>query len=320
MIRWCVIAFWINDYFFNFKKILGDIMKIVSWNCNRGFWKKFDAISELNADIYVICECGNPAKSEDDGYKSFAKNYIWIGEDKNMGLGIFAKDDDVKLELIPHKNELAGDYLVVKNKEKCSIGKKAEEAKKFKEIPVEDYIQFRHFLPVRVNNSFNLLAVWAMGGDKKGGSNKYVELIHDFLDENRGNEKLFDGTIIMCGDFNSSSVFNGHHKAKDSDENPKNHDCLNKKLNDLGLCSIYHELTGENSGEEKTMTFFQSKNLYKYYHLDYVYANKEFIEEKTTFIENGEKQEDLPNEFEILDIDDWISLSDHSPLVFKFEE
>jgi len=88
----------------------------------------------------------------------------------------------------------------------------------------------------------------------------------------------------------------------------------------LGLYSIYHELAGKNSGEEKTMTFFQSKNLDKYYHLDYVYANKELIEGKTTFIENGEKQEDLPNEFEILDIDNWISLSDHSPLVFKFEE
>ena len=39
-----------------------------------------------------------------------------------------------------------------------------------------------------------------------------------------------------------------------------------------------------------------------------------------TFIENGEKQEDLPNEFEILPRDDWISISDHLPLVFKFDE
>ena len=298
-----------------------DKMTIVSWNCNGGFWEKFDAISKLEADIYVICECGNPAKSESAEYKEFAKNYLWIGENKDRGLGIFAKDENIQLELIPHKNELAEDYLVVKNEKGEKIGKRANENKK--EIPKEEYIEFRHFLPVKVENSFNLLAVWAMGEDRKGG-NRYVEMIHDFLDANKDNEELFGDTLIMCGDFNSSAVFNSKHTYKrthrDIYGNPKNHTCLDCKLNRKGLVSVYHELTKEKSGEEKQLTFFQARHLNNPYHLDYVYASKELVEGKTTFTKNGEKVNDLDNEFEILDNWEWISLSDHLPIIFNFVE
>ena len=95
-----------------------------------------------------------------------------------------------------------------------------------KEIPKEEYIEFRHFLPVKVENSFNLLAVWAMGEDREGG-NRYVEMIHDYLDANKDNEELFGDTLIMCGDFNSSAVFNPKHTYKRTHKdiygNHKNH-------------------------------------------------------------------------------------------------
>ena len=300
-----------------------DKMTIVSWNCNGGFWEKFDEISKLEADIYVICECGNPAKSESAEYKEFAKNYLWIGENKDRGLGIFAKKENLKLELIPHKNELVEDYLVVKNEKKFYMGKKAEESKK--EIPKEEYIEFRHILPVRVENSFNLLAVWAMGESKRGGSNNYVEMIHEFLDENIDNNELFGDTLIMCGDFNSSAVFNPKHTYKrthrDIYGNHKNHTCLDCKLNKKGLFSVYHELTNEESGEEKQATFFQSRHLNNPYHLDYIYASKELFEGKTRIIRKGKKDDkDSDNEFEICDNWEWISLSDHLPIVFKFDE
>ena len=261
-------------------------MKIVSWNCAGKFREDYEEIFKQNADIYVIPECEDP--DEDlPKYKKYlegvGENHRWAGNIHYKGLGIFAKKG-VTLEDI----ELNG---------KCE-----------------------HFLAVRVNNSFNLLAVWAMGKDKEKGLNPYVEMIHDFLDDNKDNKKLFDGgTIIMCGDFNSSHVFNGHHKTKDNNGDPKNHDCLNKKLNDFGLFSVYHELTKEKSGEETKMTFFQARHLNDPYHLDYVFTNKELID-NTTFTKNGKKvKKGLPNEFEILDKGEWITLSDHLPLVFKFD-
>lgn len=68
-------------------------MKIVSWNCNGKFREKFKYILETNADIYIIQECENPEFYNDTEYKDFAINYIWQGENKNKGLGIFAKEN-----------------------------------------------------------------------------------------------------------------------------------------------------------------------------------------------------------------------------------
>ncbi len=66
-------------------------MKIVSWNCNGALRKKFHQISSLNAVIYVIQECEDPSLTNDKVYKEWCINYLWIGDSKNKGLGIFAK-------------------------------------------------------------------------------------------------------------------------------------------------------------------------------------------------------------------------------------
>jgi exonuclease III len=67
-------------------------MKIITWNCNGAFRKKFHALLQFNADIIVIQECENPAESKDLEYNNWAKNYLWIGDSKNKGLAIFAKE------------------------------------------------------------------------------------------------------------------------------------------------------------------------------------------------------------------------------------
>lgn len=222
-------------------------IKIVSWNCNGKFREKFREIIEEDADIYVICECENPAESNDEDYIEFAgDNYYWTGDLHYKGLGIFA-GEDVKIE----KLETEGD--------------------------------FKHFIPVCVNDSFNLLGVWAMP--------KYVEMIHDFFD---ANEALFDENLVMCGDFNSSVVFNYHHPKA------KNHTELNKKLESKGLISVYHDVAGDEQGFEKSMTFYQARHLNNPFHLDFVYAG-----------------ENVVKEFDILDHYKWITVSDHLPLVFR---
>ncbi len=98
-------------------------MKIVSWNCCGKFRDKYSLMEELNEDIYVIQECENPELTKNKGYMNFAQNHIWIGDNKNKGLGIFAKDQ------INLRNNNWESYCL------------------------------RQFLSVNVNNKFNLLAV-----------------------------------------------------------------------------------------------------------------------------------------------------------------
>ena len=268
-------------------------MKIVSWNCNEGFWDKCDDISEFDADIYVIGECGNPAKSTSKKYEEFAKNYVWIGENKNMGLGIFAKEN-IQLEYIPVDNKLAEDYLTVKNKENFYMGKRAKDNKKIKECPNEDCIEFRHFLPVKVTDinddriTFNLLGVWAMP--------EYVEMIHDFYDANK---RLFNENLVMCGDLNSSVLFDkrGEHKGK-------NFGMLIRKLKKHNLVPIYHTLNNkEKHGNESKATHFFQKRLNIRYHIDHVFSAP-YITKSLDIIDNVK----------------WIKLSDHLPLVFEIDE
>lgn len=237
-------------------------MKIVSWNCASKFREKYTSIIEEDADIYVICECEDPARAKMEEYIEFAgENYFWTGDIHWKGLGIFAKDN-IKLELIEGLNE-----------------------------------KFKNFIAVRVNDSFNLLAVWAMAKDKEKGLNEYVEMIHDYFD---ANTDLFDGNLVMCGDFNSNAIWNDLHKAKDGEGNAKDQTNLNRKLNNKGLFSAYHELTGEKQGKETQPTFHQSWDLEKPYHIDYVYAGK-----------------DVVTAFQIGDVDKWIEFSDHIPLTFE---
>lgn len=100
-------------------------MKIVSWNCNGKFRKKFKEIIKFNADIYVIQECENPNFYKGSDYYSFAANYIWVGDSKNKGLGIFA-DSSIGL----YRNNWDSDSL-------------------------------RYFISVNINHKFDLVGVWA---------------------------------------------------------------------------------------------------------------------------------------------------------------
>ena len=67
-------------------------MKIINWNCNGAFRKKFSLLEQFDADIIVIQECEDPKRSNDKNYKEWSKNFIWTGDNKNKGLGIFCKE------------------------------------------------------------------------------------------------------------------------------------------------------------------------------------------------------------------------------------
>ncbi len=80
-------------------------LKIVTWNCNGKFREKYKEIAQLNADIYIIQECENPALTNNDKYKTWAHNHIWVGANKNKGLGVFLRED---LKMKPLEWDSAG--------------------------------------------------------------------------------------------------------------------------------------------------------------------------------------------------------------------
>ena len=98
-------------------------MRVVTWNCNGAFRKKYHAIENFQADILVIQECEDPAPSTKK-YQDWAGDYLWKGKNKNKGIGVFAKGGLEVKELNWNDDGLES------------------------------------FLPCRIGDMFNLVAVW----------------------------------------------------------------------------------------------------------------------------------------------------------------
>jgi exonuclease III len=139
-------------------------MKIVTWNCNGAFRKKFEHLVNINADIYVIQECEDPERCKDQSYKNWASNYLWIGNNKNSGLGVFAKEN-----------------LLLKNFDWDSAG-------------------LQSFIPFTINNEFTVLAVWTKQANSP--TFQYIGQLWKYLQAHQS--KLSSSKSIICGDFNSN--------------------------------------------------------------------------------------------------------------------
>jgi hypothetical protein len=59
-------------------------MRLVTWNCNGAFRRKYQHLDALNADILVIQECEDPAQSTAD-YRAWARNYVLTGYGSQRG-------------------------------------------------------------------------------------------------------------------------------------------------------------------------------------------------------------------------------------------
>lgn len=235
-------------------------MKIVTWNCNGAFRKKFDRISDFNADIYIIQECENPAESGHKDYIKWADNYIWTGDTKNKGLAIFARPN-LKLEKLNWTNN-------------------------FKNHTV------KHFLPCKINNDFDLLAVWTHRNNSPNFG--YIGQLWKYIQVNK--DKL-NGTLIV-GDFNSNTIW-------DEWDRWWNHSDVVNELKELDIVSIYHKLTGEQQGKESKPTLYFQRNLSRPYHIDYIFGAKIFAEKTMAF--------------EVGHADKWLQLSDHMPIFCEIE-
>ena len=248
-------------------------MKIVSWNCGGGFYtyNKYKKIRELDADIYVIQEVNNP-KDTDEEYKEFMKNsrflpYFETGTGYDKGIAIIAKEN-VKLE------DIHWDY------------------------------EYNDFLSLRVNDSFNLVAVWThdkvkVDGEWKEhgkGISEYVKRASEYV-ELYGDELKASDNLVMCGDFNID-ISNNDHKNKGK---------FAYTLKDYGYESIYH-INNKELNEKCEPTLYMGKSgADKEFYVDYLFTKPELV----TSFKIGSKEEYIgPAKTD---------KSDHAPLIFEVD-
>ncbi len=223
-------------------------MKIVTWNCNGALRKKTEIIDSLSADVLVIQECEDPNRSTKK-YREWAGNYLWKGENKNKGIGIFAKGG---ANVVEQKWE--GRYdLQINNSVSPTLTWKSS--------------QLQSFLPCLINGSVPLLAVWTK--QAKSPNFRYIGQVWLFLQIHK--EKLCYPNQIICGDFNSNKMW-------DEWDRWWNHSDVVSELKSIGLESLYHFKMLEKQGKETKPTFFHQRNPEKPYHIDYVFLNKGHLE------------------------------------------
>lgn len=223
--------------------MLDKTLKIVSWNACGKFRDKFHLMSTFNADVYVIQECEDPSFCLVSQYQQFTENGFWIGENKNKGLGIFNKST-IPMSALPWEN-----------------------------------FGLRNFLPVRIDNSFDLLGVWAC--------KPYIEEF--FIYEKIHHSELNENSVII-GDFNSNVCWDNKHGKR-------NHSEVIKALKERGLESAYHQLRNEVPGQETESTFCLYRKPEKRYHIDYCFCNQSRVVD-----------------FKIYNDMNWLNYSDHFPI------
>lgn len=232
-------------------------MKVLTWNCNRAFRKKYHFIEQFDADILIIQECEDPARCKDASYQEFASNYLWIGTNKNFGLGIFAKDG-IKLDMLEW-----------------------------------DAGRLELFLPCRVNDEFNLLAVWTKHAVSP--TFQYIGQMWKYLQEHKRSMAASD--LLIAGDLNSNACW-------DVWDRWWNHSDVVRELEEIGLKSIYHHFHSETQGNESQPTFFMRKNIDQPYHIDYQFGSRAFYQAIQNIM--------------IGKVDDWLEVSDHMPFIAQY--
>jgi exodeoxyribonuclease-3 len=141
---------------------------------------------------------------------------------------------------------------------------------------------------------FTLFAIWANNRYDKDG--QYIEQVWKAV--NYYDQILNTAPIIFAGDFNSNKIWDKKHKKA-------NHSVVIDKLVQKNIFSIYHKYLNQKQGEEKHPTFFLQRKKDKPYHIDYCFISLELYE-KVLNVEIGTYE-------------DWITFSDHTPLIINFK-
>lgn len=166
------------------------------------------------------------------------------------------------------------------------------------EILKEFNPRFRYVLPLKVFNadtSFLLFAVWAMD-NKEDRNSRYIAQVWLALNYY---SRLLSHNCLLVGDFNSNQIW-------DEKDRVANHTDVVKLLESNDIHSLYHKQNNLLHGQEKDFTFFMYRKADKPFHIDYCFASKHLL--------------DKGFEFQIAHHNDWITLSDHVPLIIDIQD
>ncbi|WP_020210896.1 hypothetical protein [Gilvimarinus chinensis] len=222
-------------------------MKIITWNCAGAFRKKYHVLDGFDADILVIQECENPALSTQE-YLHWAGDYLWIGQTRHKGLGIFAKKSH-RLQPLDWSGSFSIPFLASQLSAKT--------------WHTED---LQSFLPVMVDEDLTLLGVWT----KQAGSDtfgyigqlwKYLMIHLQDLPFRRG---------VIAGDLNSNVIW-------DRSDRWWNHSDVLALLRQKGYSSVYHSCFAELAGQESQPTYYMHRNKEKGYHIDYCFLTDDLL-------------------------------------------
>jgi hypothetical protein len=136
-----------------------------SWNCCGALRNKLHEVQMIGADVIVVQECEDPARTANEQYRLWASNYLWVGRNKNRGLGVFAK---------PHIRLSAADL---------------------------DPGSLQSFLPCWIDNSVFLLAVWTQQANSP--TFQYIGQMWKYLQVH--GKSLPPESTLVVGDFNSNT-------------------------------------------------------------------------------------------------------------------
>lgn len=142
-------------------------LRVVTWNCNGALRRKLERLAALQADVYVVQECEDPAQTKDVAYKTWGANHLWTGTNKNKGVGVFAPKEltlrAVSLDLAPLKL----------------------------------------FLPCIIDGDWPLLATWTKQANSPNFG--YIGQLWKFLQAHRA--FLAHPRALLIGDLNSNTIW-----------------------------------------------------------------------------------------------------------------
>lgn len=139
----------------------------MTWNCNGALRKKWQQLTALRADVYVVQECEDPAQTKDPAYKSWCANHLWAGNNKNKGIGVFT-----------HRElSLQAAHL--------------------------DFAPLELFLPCTIDNDWPLLATWTKQANSPNFG--YIGQLWKFLQAHK--RFLTNPRAMLVGDLNSNVIW-----------------------------------------------------------------------------------------------------------------